>query len=124
MPRLCPEVVGGEHGHGRQDAKTSGPKPDKSPEDDQYGAAELDDDGRSGPQPGRLQSEVRLLGDGSLKIEQLLDSAYEERRYQGDARERRKPGREEDRGDPAWGIGSRLHLIPPSRRNQARPRSS
>src|ERR1700757_3787036 len=69
MPRLRPEIVGGKHSDGRQDAKAAGPQPDKTSEDNQDGAPEFDDDGGSGPEPGWLKPEVGLLRNGTGEID-------------------------------------------------------
>src|ERR1700730_14279119 len=91
MAGLRPEIVRGEHSDRCQHAETPGPQPDPSSENHQRGAAEFDHDGRSGPEPGWLKAEMRLLRDGRWEIDELLDSAYQEGRNQPNSRNRQEP---------------------------------
>jgi len=118
-----PEIVCGKHGDRGQHAETPGPQPDPASDNYQRGAAEFDDDGRSGPEPSGLEAEMRLLRGGRRKIGELLDTADQEGRDQRNPGGRQKPRPRKNDRYPAWGsLFDRIK--PPSRRSRARPKSS
>src|SRR5262245_26676573 len=66
-----PEIVGGEHGDGSQDTKAACAEPDPAAGRDQCRAAKFHNDGKAGPEPAGVQSELLLLGNRAGKIEQF-----------------------------------------------------